>query len=253
LKRTLSIALASLCALIACSSSNTTGPQLDGRRVLFIGNSLTYFNDMPFMVRAMAAADGQEPFAPTGVVAPDFSLEDHWNAGEALTAIRRGDWEYVVLQQGPSSLPENQAHLKLWSERFAPEIRAVGARPALYMVWPDASRLFAFDAVSDAYSGAAESVDGLLFPVGEAWRAVWRKDAQAPLYGSDGFHPTAAASYLAAAVIYQQLYNRTPVGLPATLTMLDGSIVSIDAALARTLQEAAVEANAQFARTRPAR
>lgn len=230
-----------------------TAPELDGRKVLFIGNSLTYFNDMPFIIRAMAEADGQEPLAPTGVVAPDFSLEDHWNAGDALEAIRRGDWEFVVLQQGPSSLPENQAHLKTWSERFNPEIRAVGARPALYMVWPDASREFAFDAVSMAYSAAAESVDGLLFPVGEAWRAAWRRDANAPLYGSDGFHPTVAASYLAAAVMYQQLYDRTPIGLPASLPMLDGSRISIDTALARILQEAAVEANAQFARERAAK
>jgi hypothetical protein len=239
--------------IVACSSSSATGPQLDGRRVLFIGNSLTYFNDMPLIVRAMALADGQEPLAPTGVVAPDFSLEDLWNAGDALEAIRQGDWEYVVLQQGPSSLPENQAHLKMWSERFDPEIRAVGARPALYMVWPDASRQFAFDAVSDAYTAAAESVDGLLFPVGEAWRAVWRRDANAPLYAGDGFHPTAAASYLAAAVIYEQLYDRTPLGLPAFLPMLDGSSIALDTALARILQESAAEANAQFARARAPR
>lgn len=246
-------ALAIAGVTIACSSSGTTGPALDGRRVLFIGNSLTYFNDMPLIVRAIALADGQEPLAPTGVVAPDFSLEDHWNSGNALNTIQQGGWEYVVLQQGPSSLPANQAHLKMWTERFAPEIRAAGARPALYMVWPDASRQFAFDAVREAYSAAAESVDGLFFPVGEAWLAAWRRNAEAPLYASDGLHPTAAASYLAALVIYQQLYDRTPIGLPGTLTMLDGSRLTVDSTLARTLQEAAAEANEQFARPRAQR
>jgi hypothetical protein len=61
-----------------------------------------------------------------------------------------------------------------------------------------------------------------------------------PLYGPDGFHPTATATYLAALVIYQQITGRSPVGLPA------GTGMPADRAL--LLQEAAQEANAQFGR-----
>lgn len=231
--------------------TNTEVRPLDGRPVLFIGNSLTYVNDLPLIIRALAEADGQEPFGAASVVAADASLEDHWYAGNALDAIRQGGWEVVVMQQGPSSLPQNQEHLRVWSERFAPEIRAVGARPAMYMVWPDISRQFAFDAVSDSYRLAAEAIDGLLFPVGEAWRAAWRRDANAPLYSGDGFHPSAAGSYLAALVIYQQLYDRSPIGLPSSLTIPGRGEITLDANLALTLQEAAAEANDAFARPRP--
>src|SRR5581483_2484722 len=99
--------------------------------------------------------------------------------------------------------------------RFAAEARRAGARPALYMVWPSASMAEDFDGVSASYREAAEKVDGLLFPVGEAWRAAWRRDPKLALYGPDGFHPTVAGSYLAALVMYEQLYHRSPVGLPS--------------------------------------
>jgi hypothetical protein len=47
--------------------------------------------------------------------------------------------------------------------------------------------------------------------------------------------------------MYQQLYDRSPIGLPHALALPIGRI-SVDSALARILQEAAAEANAQFAR-----
>ncbi len=219
--------------------------------MLFVGNSLTYVNDLPAIVAALAAADRQEALAPETVAFPDYSLEDHWLSGAAVDAIRRGGWEVVILQQGPSSLPGNQANLKTWTERFAVEVRNAGARPALYMVWPDASRQHAFDAVSQACRAAAEAVDGVLYPVGEAWRAAWRRDPDAPLYGADGFHPSHAGSYLAALVIYQQLYDRSPAGLPASLRLAGGSTVAVSPQLAAVLQAAAAEANAALARPVP--
>jgi hypothetical protein len=76
--------------------------------------------------------------------------------------------------------------------------------------------------------------------VGEAWRGAWRRDADVPLCGPDGSHPTPTATYLAALVIYQQITGRSPVGLPAWTQM--------SADRARLLQEAAQEANAQFGR-----
>ena len=244
---TRSAGLAALLATACVGTAEPEDPVSAGKPVFFVGNSLTYFNDMPFMIAAFAEADGQESLGIGSLLVPDYSLEDHWTDGRALAEIRRGGWKVVVLQQGPSSLPENQALLAQWASRFADEARAVGARPALYMVWPESTRREAFDAVSASYRGAAEAVDGLLFPVGEAWRAAWRRDPDAPLYAADGYHPSVAGSYLAALVMYQQLYDRSPIGLPHALTLPIGRI-SVDSALARILQEAAAEANAQFAR-----
>lgn len=127
---------------------------------------------------------------------------------------------------------------------FAEEIEAIGARPALYMVWPAASRYSDLDGVSDSYRTAAEITGGLLFPVGEAWRAAFRRDPSLPLYAGDGFHPGRAGTYVAALVMFQQLANQNPTGLP-----LDAGDTDLSADMVALLQEAAAEANAEFART----
>jgi hypothetical protein len=228
---------------ISVAPSQTDAPRgadpVEGR-VLFIGNSLTEVNDLPAVVETLSRQAGGTPISTASVLAGGFSLEDHWNQGTARRRIAEGGWSIVVLQQGPSSLPESQVNLRQWTARFDGLIRASGARTAMYMVWPESYRLDAFDAVSRSYTRAAEDVTGMLFPVGEAWRGAWRRDSSVPLYDSDGFHPTPTATYLAALVMYQQITGRSPVGLPAWPQM------SADRAL--LLQEAAQEANAQFGR-----
>jgi hypothetical protein len=90
----------------------------------------------------------------------------------------------------------------------------------------------------------------MLFPVSLAWKATWARQQSAALYSGDGLHPSAAGSYLAALVIFQQLYDRSPVGLPARLTLrLGGSPgLFIDPQLAAVMQQAAAEANSQYGR-----
>ena len=84
----------------------------------------------------------------------------------------------------------------------AATFREAGAVPALYMVWPDASRTFAFPDVAHAYTSAAEAAEARLFPAGSAWLAAWDRNANLALYGPDNFHPSKMGSYLAALVIY---------------------------------------------------
>ena len=186
-------------------------------RVLFIGNSLTAANDLPAMVESLARATGERTLEWKAVLQPGASLEDQWQAGDAVRAIRSQPWDFVVLQQGPSSLPESRVLLRRDTARFAKVIREAGARPALYMVWPARNRSGDFDGVSISYRTAAKDVDGLIIPAGDAWREVWKRDKNAELYGGDGFHPSAEGSYVAALVMYQRLLGKSPVGLPSRI------------------------------------
>jgi len=218
-----------------------------GRRVLFIGNSLTYANDLPWMVQALAKSIGQT-LEVAMVAFGGANLEDHWNQGEAPRRIAEGGWNVVVMQQGPSSVPANRENMREYARRFAERIEKVGARPALYMVWPDSSRLAFFDQVRESYTLAAADVGGMLFPAGEAWRAAWRRDPKAPLYRRDGLHPSPTGSYAAALSIFGVLYGRPLQGLPASLRLRKGSAVQVPPPLAKVLQEAATEANENFGR-----
>jgi hypothetical protein len=216
-----------------------TGP---GLHVLFIGNSLTYVNDLPAILESLADS-AREPLLETRMVAkPDYSLEDHWNDGDAISGVNAGGWNVVVLQQGPSSLDASRALLIQYTRLFAAAIGRIGARPALYQVWPTADRPMDFARANESYRLAASTVNGMLFPVGEAWLAAQRIDPSTPLYAFDGLHPSPEGSYLAALVMYAVLYSRSPAGLPARLRLRNGESFAIAPSVASVLQRAAAEA-----------
>lgn len=220
-------------------------PQSSEKRVLFVGNSLTTANGLPEMVESLAHATGRCNLRVRAIVLPNASLEDHWNEGSAVRTIQKDHWDYVILQQGPSSLPDSRTHLIRWTGEFSKIVRSAGATPALYMVWPSRDRSVDFERVRDSYALAAESVNGLFFPAGEAWRVAWQLDANLQLYGPDGFHPTAAGSYLAALVIVGELCNCSTQGLPAELR-LSAHSASIPIPAASLLQKAADETIKRF-------
>ncbi|HEX6290905.1 MAG TPA: hypothetical protein VFZ66_17100 [Herpetosiphonaceae bacterium] len=252
-------------ALLGLASSSDIGSQAPGDRqradsdkdaskselrVLFIGNSLTYSNDMPAIVEALAKASGERRLVHKTIASGGVGLEDHWHQGPARKTIAQGSWDVVVLQQGPSALPESRTILLDYSRRFAEEIRRAGARPALYMVWPATDRFRDFDRASESYQIAAKDIQAMLFPAGEAWRAAWRRDARAALYSRDGLHPSVFGSYLTALVVYEQLYGSAPTNLPPRLTVQSRSVRQIELRpdQIELLRVAAQEANQKFGR-----
>lgn len=221
--------------------SPPTGP---GIHLLFVGNSLTYVNNLPALLETFADSGG-EPLLETRMIAkPDYSLEDHWNDGDARTAIAKGGWDVVVLQQGPSSLESSRTLLLQYAGAFAQAIRAAGARPALYQVWPTSDRPADFLRANESYRMAADAVNGVLFPVGEAWLATQSIDPAVPLYAFDGLHPSAEGTYLAALVMYATLYAKSPVGLPATLRLRNGATYAVSAHDAAVMQAATEQVTA---------
>lgn len=196
------------------------------KRVLFIGNSLTYTNNLPAIVQTIAEAAGHS-LSQGAVVAPNVSLEDHWRSGVENT-ILAVEADVVVMQQGPSSLPENQEYLRVWTEMLAPVIREAGGQPALYMVWPEVTRVAAFDAVYQSYQAAATAVNGLFIPAGQAWRHAWNQDPGLRFYGSDGFHPTQLGSAVAALTIFRIVFNEDVSDLPSRLVPTTPGLPTLD-------------------------
>jgi len=230
-----------MAGLVGCGSMGDDGePPPDAFKVLFVGNSLTYTYNVPKTVAAIAEVQGARPLYYKTVAEPNYALEDHWRIGGIQSQIASGEWDAIVFQQGPSSLPENQAHLRQWATVFAEEARKAGATPAAYMVWPAHVHSFTFPAVVESYTNAALAADALLLPAGKAWLEAWERDPTFPLYGSDGFHQSRLGTYLAALVIYTGLYDDLPNTLPPEMRV-DGETVRLGGESSRVLR-AAVEA-----------
>jgi hypothetical protein len=184
-------------------------------RVLFIGNSLTERNDVPALVKAMAKAQGVD-LQVKSVTRPDYAIEDHW-LERRQSLLERGNYDVLVLQQGPSTRPESQAHLREWSIKWADAARANGTHPALYMVWPVSGQHEGFFLVAQSHRNAASASGSAVLPVGEVWHAVLLADPSIQLYARDGFHASPAGSFLAAMVIGRGIFALDPARVPAAV------------------------------------
>ena len=239
--------LAPALLVVACSLGPTTNTDLGepppgSLRVLFVGNSLTYVNDLPQTVADLAASAGVTPCYCAMVAFPDYALVDHLVQGDAPRALNTRSYDFVVMQQGPSSQPDSRILLLDGVTGFQPFVANAGAKVAMYSVWPSITRRGDFAEALNSYRIAADSVHGILMPVSAAWLEAWKVDPTLPLYSTDGLHPSPLGTYLAALVIFQRLYDRSPIGVQ-TPAKVAGQTQSWSPNLLLVLQQAAARAN----------
>jgi hypothetical protein len=206
--------------------------------VLFIGNSYTSVNDLPGLLRRIAETSGQPPTIVTdSVTAGGATLQDHWQAGAARSAIDKGGWTHVVLQgQSVEPLGDALSTFHRYALLLAAEAKDAGASPALFETWarapgdavyqeawsggtPDAMQ----DKLLSAYAQAATDSGSMLVKVGEAWRSV-----PFELHQTDLSHPNPKGSWLAACVFYVMLTGRpVPIAseVPSGVSSSDAEVL----------------------------
>lgn len=225
----------------ALDSIPTTVPVVGtGSRVLFIGNSYLQVNDIPGMVQALADSAKGETFAVAVVAAPNYALIDHWNNGSAPLAIRSGEWKWVVLQQGASSVQANRDTLREITKLYADIIGKAHGQTALFSAWPASDRVVDFDRAIESYTLAAGDVHGTLLPVAAAWVAATRLDPSIHLY-VDNLHPSTEGAYLSALVLYAKFLGKDPRTAVNSFRTKSNHLISIDAAVATKLKTAAAQ------------
>jgi hypothetical protein len=181
-------------------------------RVLFIGNSFTQRNDLPFLIASLAAQRGLG-LKHQLISAGGASLKRHWNAGTAVSAIRSGSYDFVVLQE-QSTLPvKNAARMADSIRLFDAEIKQDGAKTALFMTWAREHSPQHQPVIADAYNSIGQEIGAVVVPVGLAWQRFISKHDSSLLYDADQSHPSLAGSYLAACVFITTLLKASPVGL----------------------------------------
>jgi hypothetical protein len=191
------------------------------RRILMLGNSRTFFHDMPDMVRAMADSSGDpQKFEITLDAPPGASFEILWN-DEATQKLLREQWDDVVLQ--PESRAQGTDELKrsfqTYGTRLIAASHVTSGTPRLVVNWNYDAKLFDGDD-SDGRGRAAHYADTQantaalanrtgagLVNIGRLWAEVAADDPAITLT-EDGNHPTLAGSYLFALLLYGDLSGR---------------------------------------------
>ncbi len=175
--------------------------------LLFVGNSLTYTNDLPGLVEQIASSKGVK--VGTRMLAlPNYALEDHWNDGKLQDHIKSEEFDYVIVQQGPSSQADGRIMLLTTGAQIKELCEQHNTKLAFFMVWPARVNYHTFGGVIKNYGDAAKETNSILCPVGQVWKDHFDATNDFSYYGPDQFHPSELGSSVAAQVIFETLIQR---------------------------------------------
>lgn len=218
--RTIMIFIGLFIVCMSCSSSHITqesgvensdqqdnGHYIPGKEydLLFVGNSLTYSNNLPRLVTQKAKRKGIM-ITTTMLAKPNYAIVDHWTDKEVQRLIKTKKYDFVIVQQGPSSQTDGREMLLNSGKEYSNLCIANGAKLAYFMVWPSRIYYHTFDGVIKNYTDAAIKNKAILCPVGKVWKQHFDKTNDFSYYSPDQFHPSLSGSKVAAKVIVESLF-----------------------------------------------
>lgn len=133
----------------------------------------------------------------------------------SLVATLLGIFAASALLSGQTPPLERPLRSLFIGNKWAAEIRKAEALTVFYLTWARKATPDDQSVLNDAYVKAARANRAMVAPVGMAWNEVRQKHPSIDLFYTDGSHPSAAGTYLAACTFYAALFNASPVGLPA--------------------------------------
>jgi prepilin-type N-terminal cleavage/methylation domain-containing protein len=236
-------------------------PRTQPIKMLFIGNSFTFVNDVPGLVQAFAVAAGKTPIECEMDVLGATSLKMHWDRGEPRQRIAdpAKEWDFVVLQEmrglpvqrtGPDGygfVYGRTEYFVPFAKKFDREIKDRRAITLFYMTWkvPALTGVTQEDWTS-SYLRLAKEIRAECSPVGMAIERALTDPLRPPglTLFSDAYpgHLNQAGSYLAACCFYAAVFGASPEGLPAAVTTAGGTSVQIPPTMATFLQKIAWDA-----------
>lgn len=205
--------------ILACSFLPVPGwlqqrafPKQPALKVLFIGNSFTFGEDLPALVEQLSS--GEAPHIDSFMIAPGgVSLAWHAKNKPTRDILSERAWDFVVLQDC-SGCP---LHYRDWFEsgvtQMVTAVRAAGSHPILYMTWADIHQQHDMDVIAAEYERISKHLDVPLVPVGQAWRIAQEQLPEVNLYSADGHHAGANGALLSAYVfaMHLQKHGKQPL------------------------------------------
>jgi hypothetical protein len=192
-------------------------------RVLFVGNSYTYENNLAHIVSRISEGTSTLLITRKSVIG-GADLREHWDGGRALQTrrmIAEGNFDAVILQDFSMAAINNPDSLLKYVRLFTEFNRICGARTYLFNTWAR-EKVPQYQAEIDAiYRQAAEENHVVRVPVGPAWELALRLRPAVDLYNSDGSHPNELGTLLTASVIVRCLTGELPEILPALYQIED--------------------------------
>ncbi len=195
----------------------------DTLKVLFVGNSYTYFWNMPELVSAMAASQDKIIMTRKSTVGGAY-WEEHWNDKRGLKTrekIANGHWDIVVLQNNSMSAIENYNKFLKYGKKLVHLVQQTGAKPMLYLTWAREYNPLMQKQVTKAYTTLAKKTGTTVVPVGLIWKEVRNLRPNFRLFHPDETHPSNIGSYLIASIFYAVFTHDSTSAIPERVTTTD--------------------------------
>jgi hypothetical protein len=201
-------------------------------RVLFLGNSYTYGNNLPQLFADLSRAGGHDVVVDMRASGGEI-LAGHVESAETMAKIRQGNWDYVILQEQSQipTIPFYRDSLMYPAARELKNIIREGnpcASLMFFMTWgrrfggkqcdsngehcsPDFQNFEHMqDSLEASYKRIADELRAEVSPVGISWLYALANDPNLVLHTDDNSHPNLAGSYLAACTFYAMIWEENP-------------------------------------------
>ena len=178
-------------------------------KILFIGNSHTFFNDMPRlvsdMVREATGGDCESVMLAYG----GRSLK--WHMSEERFAVRynllHGGYDYCVMQEVAHPMTDEQETYEN-VRKIVDLCRKGGTVPVIFETWCEKRMPEHQAEMNRRYRFISSETGALLAPIGEAWEKAGERAGD--LYWKDGEHASPLGDYLTALVITKTVTGKAP-------------------------------------------
>lgn len=200
-------------------------------RVLFIGNSLTFANDMPLMFKQLAQSAGKQVFTEDAT-SGGATLQNHLNSTSTISKIQQGNWDYVVLQeqsQLPSWENDRDSMFYPYAKSLDSIIKAYNpcGKTVFFLTYAHRNGDLGIlqnggsdtywdmqQRIRDGYMEIADSLNAMVCPVGWAFRQSRILYPNLELYQPDHNHPTDTGTYIGACAFYSTIFQDSSIGIP---------------------------------------
>ena len=182
------------------------------KKVLFIGNSHTYMNDMPEIFRQMMESATGESCDVFMLAYSARSLK--WHMEEEYFSERfnilHGGYDYCVIQEQAHPMTSFEDTEK-YAARIIELCKKVGTKPVIFETWAEKVKPENQKEMNRRYHKIADDNDVLLAPVGEVWeKTLSELEGDADLYFTDGEHASAIGDYLIAMILVKTITGKLP-------------------------------------------
>lgn len=191
-------------------------------KILFVGNSFTYFWNMPQLVDAMAETQGVDISTHQSTVGGS-NWEQHWKSEKGTVTrqlLEEKEWDYVVFGDHSRSTIDTPERFKEYGDKFAELVRSIGAEPIFYMTWAYKSNPLMQETITKGYMDLATSLNVKVLPVGPVFMKARNVRPDLEFY-FDNKHPSLDGTYLIALTITKLLTGKSILEVPNRLTTKD--------------------------------